>query len=295
MRGHDEQTTHMFSYLSPEQRVPADHPLRAVRALTDEALQTMSRRFASLYATTGRPSIPPEQLLRALLLQVLYTVRSERLLIEELNDNLLFRWFVGLNMDDPVWHPTTFTKNRDRLLSGDVAAAFFDAVQAHARVAGLLSDEHFTVDGTQLEAWASLKSFRCVDAAESDPPEDPGNPTVNFHGERRRNDTHQSTPDPEAMLHRQGKGKEAKLAYLGHVLLDNRQGLVANVCATHATRRCCCWRPAPPRAARSGRTRATMWRASLPTCASRTSRPTWRRRSAGVRSTVGPRGMRAIT
>ena len=269
--------------------------IRAVRALTDEALQTMSRRFASLYATTGRPSIPPEQLLRALLLQVLYTVRSERLLMEELNDNLLFRWFVGLNMDDPVWHPTTFTKNRDRLLSGDVAAAFFDAVQAHARVAGLLSDEHFTVDGTQLEAWASLKSFRCVDAAESDPPEDPGNPTVNFHGERRRNDTHQSTPDPEAMLHRQGKGKEAKLAYLGHVLLDNRQGLAANVCATHATRRCCCWRPAPPRAARSGRTRATMWRASLPTCASRTSRPTWRRRSAGVRSTVGPRGMRAIT
>ena len=208
MRGHDEQTTHMFSYLSPEQRVPADHPLRAVRALTDEALQTMSRRFASLYATTGRPSIPPEQLLRALLLQVLYTVRSERLLMEELNDNLLFRWFVGLNMDDPVWHPTTFTKNRDRLLS----------------------DEHFTVDGTQLEAWASLKSFRCVDAAESDPPEDPGNPTVNFHGERRRNDTHQSTTDPEAMLHRKGKGKEAKLAYLGHVLLDNRQGLVANVC-----------------------------------------------------------------
>ena len=235
MRGHDEQTTHMFSYLSPEQRVPADHPLRAVRALTDEALQTMSRRFASLYATTGRPSIPPEQLLRALLLQVLYTVRSERLLMEELNDNLLFRWFVGLNMDDPVWHPTTFTKNRDRLLSGDVAAAFFDAVQAHARAAGRLSDEHFTVDGTQLEAWASLKSFRCVDAAESDPPEDPGNPTVNFHGERRRNDTHQSTTDPEAMLHRKGQGKEAQLAYLGHVLLDNRQGRVANVCATHAT------------------------------------------------------------
>ena len=229
MRGHAEQTTHMFSYLSPEQRVPADHPLRAVRALTDEALQTMSRRFASLYATTGRPSIPPEQLLRALLLQVLYTVRSERLLMEELTDNLLFRWFVGLNMDDPVWHPTTLTKNRDRLLSGDVAAAFFDAVQAHARAAGLLSDEHFTVDGTQLEAWASLKSFRCVDAAESDPPEDPGNPTVNFHGERRRNDTHQSTTDPEAMLHRKGKGKEATLAYLGHVLLDNRQGLVAKV------------------------------------------------------------------
>ena len=147
MRGHDEQTHHIFSYLSPEQRVPADHPLRAVRALTDHALKTMSRRFAGLYAKTGRPSIPPEQLLRALLLQVLYTIRSERLLMEELNYNLLFRWFVGLNMDDPVWHPTTFTKNRDRLLAGDVAAAFFDAVQAHARAAGLLSDEHFTVDG----------------------------------------------------------------------------------------------------------------------------------------------------
>ena len=257
MRGHDEQTHHMFSYLSPEQRVPADHPLRAIRALTDEALHTLSRRFAGLYSQTGRPSIPPEQLLRALVLQVLYTVRSERLLMEELNYNLLFRWFVGLNMDDPVWHPTTFTKNRDRLLAGDVAAAFFDAVRAQARAAGLLSDEHFTVDGTQLEAWASLKSFRSRDAAPSDPPDDPGNPTVNFHGERRRNDTHQSTTDPEAMLHRKGGGKEAmlhrkgggkeamlhrkgggkeaKLAYLGHVLLDNRHGLVANVCATHAT------------------------------------------------------------
>ena len=236
MRGHDEQTAHMFSYLSPEQRVPADHPRRAVWALTGRSPARQCR--ADSRACTPRqgvPSIPPEQWLRAWLLQVLDTVRSERLLMEELTDNLLFRWFVGLNMDDPVWHPTTFTKNRDRLLSGDVAAAFFDAVQAHARAAGLLSDEHFTVDGTQLEAWASLKNFRCVDAAESDPPEDPGNPTVNFHGERRRNDTHQSTTDPEAMLHRKGKGKEAKLAYLGHVLLDNRQGLVANVCATHAT------------------------------------------------------------
>ncbi len=223
MRGHDEQTHHMFSYRSPEQRVPADPPLRAVRALTDHALKTMSRRFAGLYAKTGRPSIPPEPLLRALLLQVLYTIRSERLLLEELNDNLLFRWFVGLHMDDPVWHPTTFTKNRDRLLAGDGAAAFVDAVQAHARAAGLLSDEHFTVDGTQLEAWASLKSFRCRDAAPRAPPDDPGNPTVDFHGERRRNDTYQSTTDPAAMLHRKGQGKEAKLASLGHVLLDNRQ------------------------------------------------------------------------
>ena len=235
MRGQDEQTSHMFSYVWPEQRVPADHPLRAMRALTDEALRSMSRRFAGRYATTGRPSIPPEQLLRALLLQVLYTVRSERLLMEELHYNLLVRWFVGLNMDDPVWHPTTFTKNRDRLLAGDVAAAFFDAVTAQARTAGLLSDEHVTVDGTQLEAWASLKSVQRRDAGPSEPPDDPGNPTVNFHGESRRNDTHESTTDPEAMLHRKGKGKEAKLAYLGHVLLDNRQGLVANVCATHAT------------------------------------------------------------
>lgn len=235
MRGDDEQTSHLFSYVSPEQRVPADHPLRAIRALTDEALRSLSPRFAGLYSKTGRPSIPPEQLLRALVLQVLYTVRSERLLMEELNYNLLFRWFVGLNMDDAVWHPTTFTKNRDRLLAGEVAAAFFDAVRAQARTAGLLSDEHFTVDGTQLEAWASLKSFQRVDAEPGEPPDDPGNPTVNFHGESRRNDTHQSTTDGEAMLHKKGKGKEAKLAYLGHVLLDNRDGLVANVCVTHAT------------------------------------------------------------
>ena len=234
MRGQDEQTSHMFSYVSPEQRVPAGHPLRAMRALTDEALRSMSRRFAGLYATTGRPSIPPEQLLRALLLQVLYTVRSERLLMEELHYNLLFRWFVGVNMDDPVWHRTTFTKNRDRLLAGDVAAAFFDAVTAQARTAGLLSDEHVTVDGTQLEAWASLKSVQRRDATPGEPPDDPGNPTVNIHGESRRNDTHASTTDPEAMLHRKGKGKEPKLADLGHVLLDNRPGLVANICATHA-------------------------------------------------------------
>ena len=235
MRGPDEQTQHMFSYLSPEQRVPADHPLRAIRALTDEALRSMSAQLARLYSTTGRPSIPPEQLLRALLLQVLYTVRSERLLMEELDYNLLFRWFVGLHMDDPVWHPTTFTKNRDRLLGGEVAAAFFDAIGRQARAAGLLSDEHFTVDGTQLEAWASLKSFRPRTGPEGPPPDDPGNPTVNFHGERRRNDTHQSTTDPQARLYRKGSGREATLAYLGHVLLDNRHGLVANVCVTAAT------------------------------------------------------------
>ena len=301
MRGHDEQTHHMFSYLSPEQRVPADHPLRAVRALTDHALKTMSRRFAGLYAKTGRPSIPPEQLFRALLLQVLYTIRSERLLMEELNYNLLFRWFVGLNMDDPVWHPTTFTKNRDRLLAGDVAAAFFDAVQAHARAAGLLSDEHFTVDGTQLEAWASLKSFRCRDAAPSAPPDDPGNPTVDFHGERRRNDTHQSTTDPEACCIGRAKGRRRSwriwatccwIIGMGSSptsVRPTRRG------PPNARRRHCCWRPARRRAARSEQTRATMWRASSPMSASGTSRPTWRRRSAGVRLMVGPPGMRVIT
>jgi len=235
MRGDDQQTGHLFSYLSPDARVPATHPLRAIRTLTDAALAEVSRAFDALYSDTGRPSIPPEQLLRALLLQVLYTIRSERLLMEQLEYNLLFRWFVGLSLDEPVWHPTVFTKNRDRLLAGDVAARFFDAISAHARAAGLLSDEHFTVDGSQLEAWASLKSFRPRDEPPSAPPADPGNPSVNFRGERRRNDTHVSTTDSDAMLHRKGDGKESKLAYLGHVLLDNRHGLVANVCVTAAT------------------------------------------------------------
>ena len=235
MRGPDEQTQHMFSYLSPEQRVPADHPLRAVRALTDEALRSMSAQFERLYSTTGRPSIPREQLLRALLLQVLYTVRSERLLMEELDYNLLFRWFVGLNMDEAAWHPTTFTKYRDRLLEGEVATTFFDAVGRQACAASLLSDEHVTVDGTQLEAWASLKSFRPRTGPEEPPPDDPGNPTVDFRGERRRNDTHESTTDPQARLYRKGPGREAMLAYLGHVLLDNRHGLVGDVQALEVT------------------------------------------------------------
>src|SRR2546422_8073077 len=235
MRGPDEQTNHMFSYLSPEQRVRADHPLRAIRAMTDRVFADLSPRFSKMYSDIGRPSIPPEQLLRALVLQSLYTVRSERLLMEEIDYSVLFRWFVGLGMDDPIWSPTTFSKNRDRLLESDIASAFFDAVLAQARAAGLLSDEHFTVDGTLLEAWASLKSFRRKDEGPTPPPDDPGNPTVNFHGESRRNDTHQSTTDPDAQLARKGQGKEAKLAYAGHVLLDNRHGLVANVCVTAAT------------------------------------------------------------
>lgn len=235
MRGPDEQTQDMFSYLSPEARVRQDHPLRAIRRLTDDVFTRLSPRFARLYSDMGRPSIPPEQLLRALLLQSLYTIRSERLLMEEIDYSILFRWFIGLSLDEPIWSPTTFSKNRDRLLEGDIAAAFFDAVRAQAEAAGLLSDEHFTVDGTMLEAWASLKSFRRKAAGPSDPPDDPGNPTINFHGETRKNDTHASTTDPDAQLYRKGKGKEAKLAYLGHVLLDNRHGLVANVCATAAT------------------------------------------------------------
>jgi transposase len=235
LRGDDQQTGHMFSYLSPEQRVPKDHPLRAIRTMTDTALRELSPRFDAIYARIGRPSVPPEKLLRALLLQVLYTIRSERLLMEELHYNLLFRWFVGLNMDDPVWTPTTFSKNRDRLLDGDIAAAFFDAVRTQARTARLLSDEHFTVDGSLLEAWAGQKSFKPRDTAPGAPPDDPGNPTVNFHGETRRNDTHGSTTDPDAQLYRKAQGQESKLAFLGHILLDNRHGLVANICAPAAT------------------------------------------------------------
>lgn len=203
--------------------------------MTDEALRAVAPALDRLYSETGRPSIPPEQLLRALLIQVLYSVRSERMLMEQLQYNLLFRWFVGLSMDDAVWHPTTFTKNRDRLLQGEIAARFFDAITTQARAEGLLSDEHFTVDGTQLEAWASLKSFRAKDAAPGDPPDDPGNPSVNFRGERRSNATHESTTDPDAQLYRKGNGQPARLSYLGHVLLDNRHGLVANVCVTAAT------------------------------------------------------------
>jgi transposase len=188
MRGPDEQTSHMFSYVVPEHRVRPDHPLRAIRLMTDAVLRELSPRFDRMYSDMGRPSIPPEQLLRALLLQSLYTIRSERLLMEELDYSILFRWVVSLGMDDEVWSPTTFSKNRDRLLEGDVAAAFFDAVVDQARQAGVLSDEHFTVDGTLLEAWASLKSFRPNDEGPTAPPDDPGNPTINFHGESRRND-----------------------------------------------------------------------------------------------------------
>ena len=230
MRGDDHQSTHLFSYLSPEQRVPADHPLRAVRRMTDAALDRLSARFAAMYSQIGRPSIPPEQLLRALLLQILYSVRSERMLMEQLEYNLLFRWFVGLGMDDAVWTPTTFTKNRERLLAGDVAHAFFTEVVAQATDAHLMSDDHFTVDGTLLEAAASLKSFRTKDSP-APPSDDPGNPTVNFHGERRSNQTHRSTTDPDSRLLRKANGHEAKLQYVGGLLIENRHGLVRHATA----------------------------------------------------------------
>ena len=313
MRGSDEQTSHMFSYIAPEQRVRADHPLRAVRRLTDEVLTTLSPRFDRMYSDMGRPSIPPEQLLRALLLQSLYTIRSERLLMEEIDYSILFRWFVGLSMDDEIWSPTTFSKNRERLLQGDIAAAFFDAVVDQARQAGLLSDEHFTVDGTLLEAWASLKSFRRKDDGATEPPDDPGNPTVNFHGDSRRNDTHQSTTDPDALLARKGHGKEAKLSYAGHVLLDNRHGLVANVCVTAATgtaeREAALlllgeapdiglgWEPTTaakrPTPRRSAATRASTSPALLSRSARSASHRMWLRRTSTPRSMDGRLGIRA--
>src|SRR3989442_975386 len=229
MRGDDRQQAGMWSYLSPEQRVPPDHPLRPIRAMVGAILAELSPEFATLYSAVGRPSIPPEKLLRALLLQVLYSIRSERLLMEQLDYNLLFRWFVGLNLDDAIWDATVFTKNRERLLAGNIAQAFFERALAQARQRGLLSDEHFTVDGTLIEAWASLKSFKKKDAP-GGPPDDPGNPTVDFHGERRSNVTHVSTTDPEARLFRKAKGHEAKPAYQGHVLMENRHGLAVEGC-----------------------------------------------------------------
>jgi transposase len=228
MRGADQQQNHMFSYLSPEMRVRKDHPLRAIRAMVDEVLTQLSRRFDTMYASLGRPSIPPEKLLRAQLLQMLYSIRSERLLMEEMDYNLLFRWFVGLNADDEVWDPTTFTKNRDRLLEADVAKEFLAQVVAQAGTKGLTSDEHFTVDGTLLEAWAGAKSFQPKQEKPAPPPDDPGNPTVNFRGERRSNETHESTTDPDALLARKSEGKESKLSYSGNLLVENRNGLIVD-------------------------------------------------------------------
>jgi transposase len=226
MRGDDRQPDSMFSYVSAEQRVPPDHPIRAIRALVDDVLRSMSREFDGLYATVGRPSVPPERLLRAQLLQVFYSIRSERLLMEQLDYNLLFRWFVGLEMDEPVWTPTVFTKNRDRLLNHDIARSFLRRVVERAQ--DLMSAEHFTVDGTLIEAWASQKSFQRKDGDDA-----PGGGR-DFHGERRTNDTHASTTDADARLYKKSRGAEARLAYLGHLLIENRHGLIADAMATRA-------------------------------------------------------------
>ncbi|MBN1917706.1 MAG: IS5 family transposase [Verrucomicrobia bacterium] len=245
MRGGDSNQGAMFSYVSLEDRVPADHPLRVVRRLVDGALHELSPRFAAMYSDEGRPSIAPERLLRALLLQAFYTVRSERQLVQQLDYNLLFRWFVGLGIDDEVWNASTFSKNRERLLRSDIAAGFLAAVLRQACAEGLLSAEHFTVDGTLVEAWASFKSFQPkADAGASDnsqgrhPSSDSTrggrNEEVNFHGQRRANDTHASKTDPEARLYRKGQGKEAKLSYMGHVLMENRNGLVVDTRLTTA-------------------------------------------------------------
>ena len=221
MRGFDERRDGLFSYVRPESRIPKNHPLRLIRTLADQALAALDTQFAQLYAANGRPSIPPEQLLRALLLQAFYTIRSERQLMEQLNYNLLFRWFVGLSVDDPVWVPTVFSKNRDRLLEGDIAAAFMTAVLTLPRVQGLLSDEHFSVDGTLIEAWASMKSFRRKDGRD-EPPAPGRNGERNFRGERRSNETHASATDPDARLARKSGGQESKMGFTGHLLMENR-------------------------------------------------------------------------
>jgi transposase len=232
MRTKDKQQRGMWSYVSDEERIPQDHPLRAISAMTDAVLKELSPQFTPLYSRYGRPSIPPERLLRALLLQVLYSIRSERLLVEQLNYNILFRWFVGINMDEPVWHATSFTKNRDRLLEGDIARLFFEGVVKLAKSKDLMSDEHFTVDGTLIEAWASQKSFVPKDGP---PSGDGSNPTVNFHKTKRSNETHESTTDSDARLFRKSATHESRLAYMGHALMENRNGLVVDARLTIAT------------------------------------------------------------
>ncbi|HTT78746.1 MAG TPA: IS5 family transposase [Stellaceae bacterium] len=243
MRGDDAMKGSFFSYVDLEKRVRSDHPLRLIRAIANAALRALTRDFAALYSPIGRESIPPERLLRALLLQAFYSIRSERQLVERIDTDLLFRWFVGLGIEDPVWNATTFTKNRDRLLDGAIAQKFLAAVLADDKVKGLLSDEHFSVDGTLLEAWASLKSFRPKSPPSGADPRDgageplgPGrNAERDFHGERRTNDTHASTTDPDARLFRKGSGKGARLCFMGHALMENRHGLIVDAITTRAS------------------------------------------------------------
>jgi transposase len=236
MRGDDVRQSGMFSYVSLESRVPSSHPLRGIKTLLDEALAGLSRDFDKVYAREGRPSIPPERLVRASTLQILYSIRSERLLCEQLDYNLLFRWFVGLSIDEPIWDHSSFTKNRDRLIEAKVARKLLRRIVRKARDARLLSNEHFSVDGTLIESWAAVKSMRRRD--EKDEPPGPGrNPTVNWHGEKRSNETHEAPKDPEAKLFCKGKGQTAKLNYMGHVLMDHREGLIVDVEVTEANGR----------------------------------------------------------
>lgn len=234
MRGADNRTGELFSYVDLEARVRRDHPLRAIRAIVNEALAGLEREFSGLYSRIGRPSIAPEQLLRAMLLQAFYSIRSERQLMERLEYDLLFRWFVGIGVDDAVWEHSTFSKNRDRLLDGDIAAKFLGAVLAQPRVKRLLSSEHFSVDGTLIEAWASMKSFRAKDGSDEPPAGGGRNAEADFHGRKRSNETHASTTDPDARLYRKGPGKEARLCFMGHGLMENRSGLLVEACLTRA-------------------------------------------------------------
>lgn len=237
MRGSDRRSGSLFSYVDLEARVRGDHPLRAIRSLVEAALEALSEDFSELYSGMGRPSIPPEMLLRAMLLQAFYSIRSERQLMERLEFDLLFRWFVGLGVDDPAWDHSTFSKNRDRLLEGQIAAKFLAAVLAQPRVKRLLSTDHFSVDGTLIEAWASMKSFKPrTPEGDSPPPPSLGgrNAEVDFKGERRSNQTHESTTDPEARLYRKGAGMEARLCFIGHTLMENRSGLIVDACLTPA-------------------------------------------------------------
>ena len=235
MRGWDERSGSLFSYVDLESRVPGDHPLRAIRVLVDEALSALSGDFERLYSKTGRPSIAPEKLLRALLLQAFYSIRSERQLMEQLNYNLLFRWFVGLAIDAPVWDATVYSKNRDRLVAGEVAARFLAEVLRGARVRRLLSKEHFSVDGTLIEAWASMKSFRPKDGDDDDAPPAGRNAERDFRGERRSNATHASTTDGDARLYRKGDGQSSRLCFMGHLLMENRNALIVDAELTRAS------------------------------------------------------------
>lgn len=235
MRGSDEQSAELFSYVSCEARVPPDHPLRAIRMIVDEALEVLSPEFQKLYSSTGRPSIAPEKLVRALLLQAFFSIRSERQLMEQLDYNLLFRWFVGLSMDASVWDASVFSKNRDRLLEGDVASKFMSAVLNQKRIRDLLSDEHFSVDGTLIDAWASMKSFRRKDGSDDDSGASGRNAERDFKGQKRSNKTHASTTDPDARLYRKGNGQSSRLCFMGHTLMENRNGLIVDARLTLAS------------------------------------------------------------